>query len=141
MIDLVAVQYTPEQFKEVYREAFGDDDVPLPGVVFKIEDEGRRVAFCSVYVHGWGTLYLQYIGFAKDVEPGKKYGYYVDTLKALHALGYPGIMGAISNKNKRALMWALRAGFEIHGCRQNVGGELFIEVLKCSESGHPTRDA
>ncbi|MDD2671825.1 MAG: hypothetical protein PHG91_09945 [Syntrophales bacterium] len=107
-----------------------NEAVPLPAVVHAICENGKRVAFCSVYVHSRGNLYLQYIGFAKDAEPGKKYGYYVETLKALHALGYPFIMGAISNKNKRALMWALRAGFEIHGCRQDTGGELFIEVLR-----------
>jgi hypothetical protein len=132
MIELKKIQPTPEEFLNMYSEAFGRNDAPLPAITFSIEDEGKRVAFCSVYVHSRGNLYLQYIGFAKDPEPGKKYGYYVETLKALHGLGFPFIMGAIESKNKRALMWALRAGFEINGCRQDSGGNLFIEVLKCS---------
>lgn len=130
MIHLTQSQPTPDGFRQMYIEAFGNEAIPLPGTIYVIEDEDKRVAFCSVYVHSRGNLYLQYIGFAKDAEPGKKYGYYVETMKALHGLGFPFIMGAISSKNKRALMWALRAGFEIHGCRQATNGELFVEVLR-----------
>ena len=130
MITLIKTDLTPDQFREWYMEAFHDEDVPIPAILLKVMDGEKRVGFCSVYVHSRGTLYLQYLGFAKDAAPGKKYGYYTATLKALHGQGFPFIMGAINSKNHRALMWALRSGWTINGCRQATSGDLYVEVLK-----------
>ena len=123
----------PEDFNEIFSEGFGEYNGELPQSLFIIFDDEKRVAFCSVYVHSKGNLYLQYIAPAKDTESGKKYKYYIETLNALHGLGFPYIMGAIDNGNKIALMWALRSGFKIIGTRLATNGILYIEVLRKME--------
>jgi hypothetical protein len=65
----------------------------------------------------------------------KKYQYYRETVEALHKMGFPFIMGAISNQNTVALMWALRSGFKIIGARQASNGELFVEILRVLDVG------
>ncbi len=129
MIRLERATLTPEEYQQLFCEGFGEYNGEMSQAVFLIVDDKSRVGFCSIYAHNKGHLYLQYIAFAKAAENGKKYGYYLETLKVLHAFGFPFIMGAISNTNKRALMWALRSGFEINGTRQAVNGILYVEVL------------
>src|SRR5574343_1429310 len=97
-----------------------------------VYDNEKRIAFCSVYVHSLGNLYLQHIAFATGIDKSKKYGYYLGIMEALHKMGFPYIMGAISNKNRRALMWAIRSGFIINGTRQATNGDLYVEVLHAS---------
>lgn len=133
MIRLQLTELSQEEYEQVFCEGFGEYNGEIPQSVFLVFDDDKRVAFCSVYVHSRGNLYLQHIAFAKGA--GKTYGHYVETLKALHDLGFPFIMGAISNKNTRALMWALRSGFEINGTRQSTSGELFVEILHHNEGG------
>ena len=133
MIRLQQTELKPEEYQQIFSEGFGEYNGEIPQSVFLVFDGDKRIGFCSVYVHSRGNLYLQSIAFAKDVEAEKKYGYYLETLKALHDLGYPFIMGAISNKNKPALIWALRSGFEINGIRQATNGEMFVEVLHKGE--------
>lgn len=129
MITLQKVKVTFEEYRDLFYEGFGEYNGELGQTVYFILNGDKRVAFCSVYVHNLGALYLQYIASAKDADPGKKFGYYLDTLKALHNLGFPLIMGAINNRNKIALLWALRAGFLIQGVRQATDKELFVEVV------------
>ena len=126
---LEKVTPTPEETRQIFIEAFGEyDESFLPQHVLYVYDNDERVAFCSVYPHSVGTLYLQYIGFLKGVQ--KKYLYYKQTIEALHQLGFPFIMGTISNNNTVAIMWALRSGFKIIGARQASNGELFVEILR-----------
>jgi len=127
VVTLKQIGVSLEEYQELFLDGFGESGGEIPHVVFSVQDGETRVAYCSVNGHSRGNLYLQHIFFAKGIE--KKYGYYVETLKALHALGFPFIMGAISNKNKVALMWALRSGFEINGVRIATDGKVFVEVL------------
>ncbi len=133
MIKLQRAELKPEEFKEIFCEGFGEYNGEMPQTVFLAFDSDKRVAFCSVYVHNRGNLYLQYLAFAKDIEIEKKYGYYVEVLEALHKFGYPFIMGAINSKNKKALIFALRSGFQINGVRQDTKKELFVEILHQQE--------
>jgi hypothetical protein len=123
------ITVTLDQFRELIIEGFGEYSGELPQAVYIILDEEKQVGFCSVCRNGRGSLDLQYIACMKGVDPSKKYRIYSETVQALHDLGFPFITGAVSNKNKGALMWAIRAGFVIKGVRQAITGELFVEVL------------
>jgi len=133
VIRLEKADLSQEEYEKLFCEGFGEYKGEMPQHTFLVFDADRRIAFCSVYAHSAGNLYLQHIAYAKDVEVGNKYRHYLEILKALHDLGFPFIMGAISNKNKGALMFALRSGFKINGVRQATTGELFVEVLHYQE--------
>lgn len=128
-VSLNRIEPPQEEFASMYLEAFNDGPVPLQQVVFEILVDGERMAFCSVYAHSAGNLYLQHTGYLKCAK-GSKYGIYVRVLDALHNLGFPFIMGAIDSRNTIALMWALRAGFKVNGCRQATDGTLYVEILR-----------
>ena len=119
-----------DKYVEYYTEAFGTLTDHVPGQIFLCFDEDKRFAFFTGYQNGISTFYLQYIGFAKDVEISRKYNYYIDTLNEIHKMGFKYIMGTVSNLNHRALMYALKARFVIIGTRQATNGELFVEILR-----------
>jgi hypothetical protein len=137
MIRLVKAKLTPEEYQKIFAEGFGEYNGELPQSVVLVCDGDTRVGFFSAYVHSLGNLYLQHMAFARDSDPGKRYQYFVETIEMLHDLGYPFLMGAVHNKNKRALLWAIRSGFEIHGIRQNTTGELYVEILHVRRTIQP----
>jgi hypothetical protein len=129
VIRIEAVEIPAEEYVKIFAEAFGEyDESHLPHHIFYIYEDDKRIAFCSVYGHGMGTLYLQTIGFTNSTQ--KRYNYYKETIRQLHALGFPFILGAISNVNTPALMWALMSGFKIIGTRTASNGEIFVEILR-----------
>ena len=130
-VEIQRINPTPEEYEAMYKQAF-DGQTPMPHHVFAVMVDGEMMAFASVYEHSWGNLVLQHIGFLNTVM-GSKYSIYVKTIDALHGLGYPFIMGIIDSRNIIALMWALRSGFLINGCRQATDGKLYVEVLRRKE--------
>ena len=129
MIRLKKIIMEEQEFIEMYQKSFQDHDTPLPMNVYHIYDDDEIIAFCSVNIESRGTLYLQYVGFLKEVEGHKKYKYFVETIAGLHKLGYPYISGAIHNRNIVALIWALRSGFIIYGIRGDTRGDIYVQVL------------
>jgi len=129
MINLVEINPSQEEMREMFIESFGEhENTFLSQHVFLVCEGDTEIAWCSGYPHSKGTLYLQYIGFRKGIT--KQYTYYKETVKALHEMGYPWIMGTIDNENVVAIMWALRSGFKIIGARQASDGKLYVEILR-----------
>lgn len=116
-----------QEYRDLMTHAFGKYSQSLPGTVFFLYEDGIKKAFCSVYIHNAGTMYLQHIGMVEGKGTYRIFAEFVDFLKTLQ---FPYLMGTIETENKVALMWALRNGFKIIGTRMASDNTLCVEVLK-----------
>ena len=116
-----------QEYQDLMDHTFGKSEPSFPGTVFFLYKDGIRKAFCSVYIHNSGTLYLQHIGM---IDGKGTYGIFLEFVDFLKTLQFPYLMGTIDTENTVAIMWALRNGFKIIGTRMASDKTLYVEIMK-----------
>lgn len=125
------MEYTPtdDEYLGWVTKSNGEPVNHLRGVTILCIDDDEKIMFVTVTILSYGTVHIQYAGYIKD-DVSDKIRYWKLFIKYVKSLGYLGITGNVYQKNRVALMWALRTGFNVNGCHQDTSGNLFIEIAK-----------
>jgi len=122
-------------YPSLYEDVFDSPDVShLPSFVYLVFKGHNYVGFLSAYAHNADTVYIQYSGFAKDVNPVSRLGIFRDVIEIIHER-YMFILSLIENSNIKALKMAISTGFKVIGTRQDTNKVLLVEMIKEKDHG------
>jgi hypothetical protein len=122
-----------ERYIQLHMDAFGKHEEHNPSDIYLGYDGERLIGFATVRATTPTTLYIQFIGFTKDViendSKEQKVGYLMNAFIILKSMGFKYITGFIENTNAKAIIWAMKAGFKITGLRSRGASPALLEII------------
>jgi len=119
---------TEDEYKKLVEETLGEYRPHIQHKVVLCKDDEKIKAFFSYYPYTPKTMFLHYCWFNKGVTINKVKCWLGFFEYAKNDFQY--IMGVVDARNKQALIWALKTGFEITGMRLDVSKNLIIDVIR-----------
>lgn len=124
-----------DEFHKLYELSFHKkNENIIPSNVVLIYDDKKYVGFLDLTILSKTSVYLKYIGFAKfDM---KLFKYCKSAFEHIQSeLEYKYILASVDTRNKLALLWAIKAGFIIHGFKVQDGAGYIEVMLNGTKSG------
>ena len=122
-----------ERYIQYHMEAFGKWEEHNPSEIYIGYDGDRVIGFAVTRETTPTNLYVQFIGFTKDVMENdtkeQKVGYLMEAFNYFREKKYKYIMGFIENTNFKAIIWAAKAGFKIVGLRSRGASPALLEII------------
>ena len=119
------------EYKKLVEETVGEYRPHIQHDLIICKEDNKVVAVFNYIQYGLETMFLHHCWFVKEFQMKiKKLKYWIGFCDDAKSNGYKYIMGAIDTRNKPALIWALKTGFEITGTRQSISKDLIVEIIK-----------
>jgi hypothetical protein len=118
-----------KEFHKLYELSFHKkNENIIPANTVLIYDDKKYVGFLDLTILSKTAVYLKYIGFSKfDMKLLKYCKGAFEHIQ--NDLGYKFISASIDTKNRLALLWAIKAGFIIHGFKVQDGSG-YVEIIR-----------
>jgi hypothetical protein len=117
-------QLTPEEYKDIVIETLGEYRPHVQHNIILAKNEDKNIGVFNYFPYGNDTMFLHYCWVKSNkLKCWQEFFEYVKP-KFKH------IIGVIDSRNKPALIWGLKTGFEITGMRLDINKNLIIEVIK-----------
>ena len=122
-----------ERYIQLHMDSFGKYEEHNPSDIWFGYDGDRLIGWGTVTATTPKTLYIQFIGFTKDVmendTPEQKVAYLMEAFIGIKGMGYKYITGFIENTNFKAIIWGAKAGFKIVGLRSRGASPVLLEIV------------
>lgn len=124
-------ELTETDYQALVRKTFGEYRAHVRHQIIVATDHDQVAAVINYFRYGVDTMYLHYCWFAQDYKsPRRRRDLWLEFFDYAKARRFARLMGVIDSRNKPALIWALKTGFNISGTRQSPDKNLIIDILK-----------